>query len=123
MANDAQLYFNSCDTCQVLIVECPSKHSIPVTDVWNQIGIDIVGPLLKSVRGNKYIITVTEYFSMWPEAGSIPEKSAVGVANFLFSLFSRHGWPKIVMSDQGREFVNAVSNYLFEKTGSGSSNQ
>ena len=109
------------DTCQRVNPRMPKQrpelHPIPVTDVWNQIGIDIVGPLPETVRGNKYIITVTDYFSKWPEAGPLPDKSAVGVANFMFSLFCCHGWPKIVISDQGREFVNAVSRNLFEKTG------
>ena len=38
----------------------PELHPIPVTNVWNQIGIDIVGPHPETVRGNKYIITVTD---------------------------------------------------------------
>ena len=121
MANDVQLCCNSCDTCQRVNSRMPKQrpelHPIPVTDVWNQIGIDIVGPLPETVRGNKYIITVTDYFSKWPEAGPLADKSAGGVANFMFSLFCRHGWPKIVISDQGREFVSAVSRNLFEKTG------
>ena len=97
MANDVQLYCNSCDTCQRVNPRMPKQrlqlHLMPVTDVWNQIGIEIVGPLPETVRGNKNIITVTEYFSKWPKAGPLSDKSAVGVANFMFSLFCRHGWP------------------------------
>lgn len=70
-----------------------------------------VGPLPETPRGNKYIITVTDYFSKWPEAAPLPDKTAVGVANFLFSIFCRHGWPERIISDQGREFVNAVTRY------------
>ena len=73
--------------------------------------ICLVGPLPETPRGNKYIITVTDYFSKWPEAAPLQDKTAVGVANFLFSLFCRHGWPETIISDQGREFVNAVSRY------------
>ena len=71
-----------------------------------------VGPLTETPRGNKYIITATDYFSKWPEAAPLPDKTAVGVADFLFSLFCRHGWPERIISDQGREFVNAVSRYI-----------
>ena len=42
---------------------------------------------------------------------ALRDKTAVGVADFLFSLFCRHGWPERIISDQGTEFVNAVSRY------------
>lgn len=70
------------------------------------------GPLPETPRGNKYIITTTDYFSKWPEAAALQDKTALGVANFLFSLFCCHGWPEIIISDQGREFVNAVTRLL-----------
>ena len=33
-----------------------------------------------------------------------------------FRTFRRLGWPKIVQSDQGREFVNEVNTHLFQLT-------
>ena len=121
-------FCKSCDTCQrvnnKLGKTTAELHPIPVTAVWDQIGIDLIGiaivwkclcelllagPLPETSRGNKYIITATDYFSKWPEAGPLKDKTAIGVADFLFSLFCRHGWPKKIISDQGREFVNAVS--------------
>ena len=39
----------------------------------------------------------------------LTDKSATGVADFIFSIFCRHGWPKRIISDQGREFVNRIS--------------
>lgn len=73
---------------------------------------DCTGPLPGTSRGNKYIITATDYFSKWPEAGALPDKTAIGVADFLFSIFCRHGWPKRIISDQGKEFVNSVSRLV-----------
>lgn len=70
-----------------------------------------IGPLPETPRGYKYIVTATDYFSKWPEAAPLPDKSAIGVANFLFKLFCHHGWPEVIISDQGREFVNEVSRY------------
>ena len=80
------------------------------------IWIYLVGPLPQTDRGNKYIIAATDYFSKWPEAAPLTDKTAIGVADFLFSIFCRHGWPETVLSDQGREFVNKVSRTLFEHT-------
>ena len=65
----------------------------------------------------RYIITCTDYFTKWVEAAPLPTKEAKGVAGFLYSLFCRHGVPKRIQSDQGREFVNSLTNHLFKLTG------
>ena len=41
----------------------------------------------------------------------------VGVADFLYDLITRYGVAEIVMSDQGREFVNRVNEELFNLCG------
>lgn len=65
----------------------------------------------------RYIITCTDYFTKWAEAAPLPTKEANGVANFLYSMFCRHGVPKRIQSDQGREFVNSLNQHLFQLTG------
>ena len=67
------------------------------------------GPLPETCRHNKYIVTATDYFSKWPEGYPLKDKTAISVADFLFSVFCRHGWPDIIISDLGREFVNQLS--------------
>ena len=84
-------------------------HPIPVKDeVWHTIGVDLIGPLPEIPRGNKYILTISCFFSKWPEATALPDKTATGIAEFLFKCFTRHGCCKVKISDQGREFVNQV---------------
>ena len=34
--------------------------------------------------GNKYLITVTDYYTKWPVAGALKDKSASSVAEFLY---------------------------------------
>ena len=53
-----------------------SLHHVPVRKgAWQQIGTE-------TLSGNKYIMTVTDYFSKWPEAKAIPTKEAYQVAEF-----------------------------------------
>ena len=47
-----------------------------------QVGIDLIGPLPTSSRGNRFIVTLGDYFSKWPEAEAIPNKSAENGAIF-----------------------------------------
>ena len=86
-------------------------HPIPVTAVvWHTVGVNLIGPLTETARGNKHIITATCLFSKWPEAAPLKDKKAEGVAEFLFKCFTRHGCCKVKITDQGREFVNKVIN-------------
>ena len=102
-----------CDQCQRTKRKfdrpATQLHPVPVPNYgWKQIGIDLVGPLPCSDKGNKYIIVVTDYFTKWPEVCASPTKEAIYVADFLFNLFLRHGCPDITISDQGKEFCNQV---------------
>lgn len=51
--------------------------------------MDLIGPLPTTTRGNKYVITLVDYFSKWPEAAPLQDKTATGVALFLYDLFCR----------------------------------
>ena len=64
-------------------------HPIPVQPkIWHQVGMDLIGPLPESTSGNRYILTITDYFSKWAEATALPDKSATGIAWFLFMVSS-----------------------------------
>ena len=62
-------------------------HPIPVApQLWKQVGMDLIGPLATTSRGNKYIITLTDYFTKWAEAGALPDKTAMNVAKFMYQV-------------------------------------
>ena len=49
-----------------------------------------MGPLPVTARGNRYIVTLVDYFSKWPEAEPLPNKSAKEVALFLYRMICRY---------------------------------
>ena len=53
------------------------------------LGLDLIGPLLMTKAGNRYIVTLVDYFSKCPEAAPLKEMSAAGIALFLFQTFCR----------------------------------
>ena len=77
----------------------------------------MIGPLPITKKGNRYIITLVDYLTKWPEAKATADKTAVTVATFLLEVFSRHSWPKVIIFDQGREFVNELMSHMMELTG------
>lgn len=51
---------------------------------WFHVGIDFIGPINPtSIQGNRYILTVSDYFSKFTHAVALPDKSAFGVVRTL----------------------------------------
>lgn len=118
MEEDINQFKKSCPTCQSFrtVVKPRAPVPIEVTTPFDRIGIDLVGPMPVTKRGSKYVVVATDYFTHYTEAVPIPEKSAVVVANFLNRyIFKRHGAPKIIQSDQGKEFCNEVVRKCLEQ--------
>ncbi|KRX56741.1 Retrovirus-related Pol polyprotein from transposon [Trichinella sp. T9] len=81
----------------------------------SRIGVDIIGPFQRTERGNKYILTVQDYFSKWPEAYPISDMTASTVARTLVNEFiCRYGAAESLHSDQGRHFEAALIKELCE---------
>lgn len=95
-------YIRSCDSCQRRGQKQNKEElqPIPVGEPFHRIGIDFVGPLPLTNRGNKYIIVATDYMTKWPEAKAVPEATAQQVVDFVFEdIICRHGCPNVLLSD------------------------
>ncbi len=68
------------------------------------IGVDIVGPLKTTRSGNKYILSVIDYYTKYAEAAALPNQEAETVVRALEQIFARHGMPSVLLTDQGRNF-------------------
>jgi len=77
------------------------------------IAIDITGKHPKSSRGNEYILTITDLFSKYSEAVPLKNHTAPTVAKALVENFIlRHGCPRALVSDLGREFESQLFQEL-----------
>ena len=116
------LQVDTCGKCQKnkkkLQKSSGTLHPIAVKpQFWQQVGMDLVGPLNETPRENKYIVTLTDYFTKWVEAAAPPpDKCAASVAQFIYSMMCRHGCPEVFITDQGREFVYDMSQELYSIT-------
>ena len=82
---------------------------------WQKIGTDLF-----TLAGTTYIV-VTDYFSRYPEVIKLTSTTSSAVISVLKSLFSRHGIPQDVMSDNGpqyasQEFTTFAKTYGFKHT-------
>src|SRR2546429_7126046 len=118
MYKDIEEYIKTCDSCQ----RRGNKggigylNPIKVGKPFERIGIDFVGPLEKTKKGNKYILVVTDYLTKWPEAKPMKDATAENVVKFIYEgIICRHGCPKIIMSDRRTHFRNKLVDELCRK--------
>ncbi|CAM4586800.1 unnamed protein product [Lepidochelys olivacea] len=116
-------YCRSCDPCQ-RVGKARDKgkaalRPLPIIEEpFQKVAMDIVGPLSRTTRsGKKYILVVVDFATRYPEAVPLASIEADTVANALLTIFSRVGFPKEVLTDQGSNFMSALLRCLWEKCG------
>ncbi len=82
-----------------------SLQQEPVGSPMERVAIDILALPVETDNGNNCVVVITDYFSKWTEAIALPDHQAMTVADVLVTeVFLRFGVPRIIHSDQGREF-------------------
>jgi len=109
MYDDVRDVINACETCTRK--NGPSRRTrAPLRGIltgtcrakWY---VDILGPLPRSTNGNRYCLVAIDSFSGWPEVMAVRTITADIVAGALVrDVFSRYGAPRVVHTDQGRQF-------------------
>ena len=76
---------------------------------FKRIAMDIVGPIYPaSERGKRFILTIMDYATRYPEAVALKNIEAETVAEALIEVYSCLGVPNEVLTDMGSQFTSAV---------------
>ena len=104
-------YSRSCDTCQRRV----AKRRVPKAPLGKlpliemplmRVAVDLMGPIAPaSDRVNRYILSMVNYATTYPEAVALKNVEAETVAEALVTMFTRVGVPQEVLSDQGTQWV------------------
>ncbi len=98
MYSEVKNFCKTCPECQIIAGKSPSiAPLVPIPAVstpFERIGVDVVGPLPKSQKGNRLILVICDYATRYPEAYPLREVTAKQVANALLHFFSHVGIPK-----------------------------
>ena len=110
---DVKLHVRACPTCAA--TKMPYRKyraamaNFRVGAPLDRLGIDIMGPLPTTTRGNRYLFVICDYFTRWVEAFPLPDQKAETVAQVLVHEFiCRFGAPLEIHSDQGRNFESSL---------------
>lgn len=109
---EVKKYCRTCDTCQRTVprgrIPPAPLQQMPAIDVpFKRIAIDLVGPFKPaSARGHRYILTIVDMATRFPEAVPMKQIDTEAVAEALLSVFSRMGCPEEILSDRGSQFTS-----------------
>eukprot|EP00794_Sanderia_malayensis_P002500 gene2500-2883_t len=99
---------NFCACCEI----CAKNKTVPrprwplkpievVSIPFYMIGVDLIGPLKTTRSGNKYILSVIDYYTKYAEAEALPNQEAETIVRALEEIFARHGMPSVKQSSTG----------------------
>ena len=118
---DVDSYVRSCRLCGINKSALRPKAAMRQYQAgapMERVHIDLLGPFIRSTKGNKYVLMVIDQFTRWLECFALPDMTALTVAQTLVTEFiSRFGCPLTLHSDQGTQFESAVVRRLCELLG------
>ena len=120
MFRDVTKYIRACDICQRTKVEQASPAGLMgrriVEGPWVVVAADIVGPLPRSKAGFQYLLVIQDLFTKWVECKALRAATGPKIREALEELvISRWGTPKVLLTDNGTEFVNRIIREFAEE--------
>ena len=119
---DVALHCKTCGPCQKTAGRRPREKvelvNMPqMSRPFQRGAVDMVGPLQRSRKGNRYILVLVDYATRFPEATPLSSTESEKVADALIDMFSRYGIPDELLSDQGTNFVSTVMQQVCDRLG------
>ncbi|XP_042150102.1 uncharacterized protein LOC121838101 [Ixodes scapularis] len=112
MQSEIRRYVRSCDVCQRTVPKgrvgkAPLGTMPTIATPFQRIAIDIIGPITpKSDSGKRYILTMVDVATRYPDAVALQSTGTPEVAEALMDMFARYGVPEEILSDRGSNFTS-----------------
>ena len=82
--------------------------AIEVDGIFDQVGIDLVFGLPVTADGYCGVLVYTEKLSKFPHVFPIKSKSIEEIVPLIWECIAYFGPPKVILTDQGKEFNNKL---------------
>ena len=117
MGEDIRLWIRACQTCQKR--KRPGKMPKAPMQIYlsgepnERIAMDVMGPLVKSKRGNKYILVIIDHFTKYARAAALPNQKKETLASALLNEWiSIFGAPQQLHTDRGTNMESGMMHEL-----------
>ena len=114
MRHHIKVYCRCCNTCQHIKpgVAKRYKHGrmklFVATKPFEQLSVDLVGPLPTCQSGNRYIVTMIDKFSRYCMLVPVKDVTALSVVQAIDRWITTFGTPKSILSDNGPQFISSI---------------
>ena len=110
--DDVARFCRICDICQK--TESKGKtakvalQKMPLIDTpFKRVAVDLIDPIFpSSEKGYRYILSMVDYATRYPDAVPLKNIDTETVAEALFDMYSRLGFPEEVLSNNGTQFIS-----------------
>jgi transposase InsO family protein len=119
MMDEITSTIKQCRACQEYTIVRKGYHpmqSVHASQPGDHLMIDLI-QMIESTDHMRYILTVIDVFTGFVLLFALPDKSAETIAAKLWEVICLIGPPKIIQSDAGSEFVNAIITALMRHQG------
>jgi hypothetical protein len=87
--------------------------SLEPFDKW---GMDFIGPIDPPSRKKRHILVCTDYLTKWDEVKDMKDATKQNVVAFLQEcIFSRFGYPREIVTDQGPQFTSRLIEEIMKE--------
>ncbi len=113
MRNDIENWLKCCQSC-TMAKRGPRQQRAPLQQElsrspFDRVAFDGIGPLPIMANGNRFILTMIDYFSKWAEAYALPNHKAETVADCIVKWWiAHHRIPVRIHSDNAPEFTGQL---------------
>jgi len=120
METDINEFAKFCPACQVSQRSGEKEeetrfHQVRKVQPFEAWGIDIVGELPKTLRGNRFIICAVDYATNWPVTMAVSSAPADVVADFIYEkIYLQYGPPRTITTDNGPQFTSDMLAHLIQ---------
>lgn len=120
MRKQIQTALMTCDSCSRFVVRKegfkPAEY-ITADGPWHHVQIDTQTNLPRSPEGYTVLLSIVDVFSSFTLLFPLQSKTAEAVAQKLWYAMCLFGFPRIIQSDNGTEFVNSVVKEVITMAG------
>ena len=117
MSHDIRDLCKRCQTCQKTSPKhTPKAPLVPLPIIrtpFTRLAMDMIGPLPPTDEGYKYILTVCDYGTRYPDAFPLKSTTSRDVVEALIEMFSRTGIPDEILTDRGSNFNSELMNEFY----------
>ena len=110
MWRDVAHHCRSCEVCQRISKAKPKPTPMQEREMVEvpseRVALDIVDPFPKAKGGMEYLLTYIDMATRWPEAIPIRKATTGIITSKLTDIFSREGFPGVVVTNNGAQFTS-----------------